>query len=881
MTATIMMPKYLADYQPPHFLVETIDLRFVLHPTQTRVYSRLTIKRNPAVLAFNILTLMGEELVLHSVAVNGVLLSDADYQCNNEQLLLTIEQNSAVIEIETEINPQANSRLEGLYLSDGVFCTQCEAEGFRRITYFSDRPDVMATYSVRIEAPIALASVLLSNGNLVAQGEMIEMGWHYAQWQDPHPKPCYLFALVAGELVCQQKLFLTAEGRNVSLEVYVKQHHAARCEHALVSLEKAMQWDEQRFGRYYDLDRYMIVAVDDFNMGAMENKGLNVFNARFVLADPQTATDVDYTNIDSVIAHEYFHNWTGNRVTCRNWFQLTLKEGLTVFRDQLYTEETLLGKVKRIEDVRGLRSIQFAEDASPLQHPIQPASYIEMNNFYTATVYEKGAEVVRIYQTLLGKDGFRKGMDLYFERHDGQAVTVHEFRLAMSDANGVDLSQMHAWYTQSGTPRLEVIQQWSSETGELVLRFEQSLHNAVSFQPLLIPISLAVFNKKGERQSCVLSSGKGQWGESDGVLWLDSAQGSFSFSGLLQEPKLSLLRDFSAPVILTSQRTLADWLWQAQYDDDLFNRWEGWQQAWLSIILSGVADLRAEKQFETPDHLSPVLRAMLTDVELDAGWLAEVLRLPSFDYCAQQLDVLWVDELLAVMTRLRSWLGRSFRDDFLAIADRYEGEVSFAFSAHAMGHRALHNLLFSYLAQAQDTVAFEWAINQVRLGESMTSVQAALTLLVHHNAPQAEEGLSLFYERWQQVSLVLDKWFSLQATNPLASAEYIDALCHHNNFIWTNPNRVRSVLSSLGRANPTAFHQADGAGYRLLVQRVAEIDSLNHQVASRVLQAFNPWRKLPTQRRLLAKAALESLSMIERLSRDVREVLINLLENDD
>ncbi len=880
-TAPPLTAKHLVDYQPPHFLIESVGLRFVLDPTQTRIYSQLNIKRNPEAVVSDVLTLMGEDLMLRSVRVNGVVLSSADYLLTDAQLSLTIHQDSVLVEIETEMNPQANSRLEGLYLSDSVFCTQCEAEGFRRITYFSDRPDVMSIYSVRIESPVSLAPVLLSNGNLVEQGEMEQTGWHYAQWQDPHPKPCYLFALVAGELVCQQRPFMTAEGRQVSLEVYVKQHHATRCEHALLSLEKSMRWDEQRFGRCYDLDRYMIVAVDDFNMGAMENKGLNVFNARFVLADPQTATDVDYTNIDSVIAHEYFHNWTGNRVTCRNWFQLTLKEGLTVFRDQLYTEETLLGKVKRIEDVRSLRSIQFAEDASPLQHPIQPASYVEMNNFYTATVYEKGAEVVRIYQTLLGKDGFRKGMDLYFERHDGQAVTVHEFRQAMQDANDIDLSQMHAWYTQSGTPRLEVSHQWLPETGELMIHFKQSLPHASDFQPLLIPIALAIFNTQGERQSCVLVSGKGRWNDSEGVLWLASEEAVFSFSAVKAAPKLSLLRDFSAPVVLTSQRTLADWLWQAQYDDDLFNRWEGWQQAWLSIILAGVSDLQAGKAFKPPVHLLPLLTEMLNNNALDAGWLAEALRLPSFDYCAQQLDVLHVDELLRVMNALRAWLGQSLQHESLLIANRYTTEASFVFSAQAMGHRALRNLLFSYLAQAQNVFVFEWAIEQIRLSDSMTNVQSALTLLVHNQAPQVTEGLALFYGRWQDNHLVLDKWFSLQATSPLATAAQVDALCHHKSFIWTNPNRVRSVLGSLGRANPSAFHQADGEGYRLLAKRVAEIDAINHQVASRVLQAFNAWRKLPAARREMARAALESLAKIERLSRDVREVLTNLLGSND
>lgn len=870
-----MQRKYLSDYQPSPFLIDRVDLRVRLSPIATQVYSVLHIRANHGDEA-QVLTLHGEDLTLVMVKVNGQVLSDSHYVLTEEALMFTVPGVEAIVEIETQVNPRANSRLEGLYLSDGVFCTQCEAEGFRRITYYLDRPDVMAVYTTRIESPVSLAPVLLSNGNLVDAGSL-EDGWHYAVWHDPFPKPSYLFALVAGDLVCQQRPFVTAEGKAVSLEVYVKQHHASRCEHALVSLENAMRWDEQTFGRCYDLDRYMIVAVDDFNMGAMENKGLNVFNARFVLADPQTATDTDYINIDAVIAHEYFHNWTGNRVTCRDWFQLTLKEGLTVYRDQLYTEQTLLGKVKRIEDVRGLRSIQFAEDASPLRHPIQPASYVEMNNFYTATVYEKGAEVVRIYESLLGSDGFRKGMDLYFERHDGQAVRVEEFRNAMGDANGVDLSQMHAWYTQAGTPTLSISSEWNAQTQTLQLNVKQSLLDADHFQPLLIPLSMAIFNEAGHRQSARLQQGQGNWQGSEGMLWLTQAEATLVFTHVNEAPRLSLLRNFSAPVVLQMERTLDDWLWQAAYDDDLFNRWEAWQQVWVSLILSGQQALVQGQHMSLPTKLLPIIEAMLLNDELPAAWLAEALRLPSFDYLAQQVNPLSPLLLLDAMQHLKQWLARELQTVIWQVLDvRLAGIQQFAFSAEVIANRSWCHLLLSYLAAIGDERAFTWAYEQVILANNMTNSQTALTLLVHHQAPQAQDALDAFYQRWQEVGLVLDKWFSVQAGNPKASIEALESLCLHERFIRTTPNRVRSVLGVLGRANPRVFHQADGAGYRLLVNQVAEIDAINPQIAARLIQAFNAWQKLMPTQRELAGAALAELSARVHLSKDLREVLGNL-----
>lgn len=870
-----LQPKFLADYQPSSFLIERLELNFCLHGTATQVESKLYIRANHENDG-QLLSLQGEDLSLLSVKLNGELLSSHQYTLTDESLQFFVMGKEAVVEIQTEINPQANSRLEGLYLSDGVFCTQCEAEGFRRITYYLDRPDVMSVFTTRIESDRSLAPVLLSNGNLIESGDL-DNDRHYAVWHDPFPKPSYLFALVAGDLVCQQRPFVTAEGKDVSLEIYVKQHHASRCQHALSSLANAMRWDEQTFGRCYDLDRYMIVAVDDFNMGAMENKGLNVFNARFVLADPQTATDTDYINIDAVIAHEYFHNWTGNRITCRDWFQLTLKEGLTVYRDQLYTEQTLLGKVKRIEDVRTLRSIQFAEDASPLRHPIQPASYVEMNNFYTATVYEKGAEVVRIYESLLGKAGFRKGMDLYFERHDGKAVRVQEFRQAMADANGVDLSQMHAWYVQAGTPHVEVKHLWDEQSQTLSLTFKQSLPHTEDFQPLLIPMSMAIFTESGTRQAVKLVQGQGRWQESEGLLWLSQAEEKVVFSQVAESPRLSLLRNFSAPIILQRELSLEDWLWLATHDDDLFNRWEAWQQVWVKVILSGVQSMQQGQAMSLPEQILPVLRSMMLNQALPVDWLAETLRLPSFDYLTQQLEVLSPNLLLASIDCLKNWLANELADSmWQVIASRLPAIEAFEYAADVIANRSWCHVLMGYLAYKHDERVFEWAYQQVIQANNMTNSQFALSLLVHHAAAQATDALALFYQRWYGVSLVLDKWFSVQASNPKAEVSDIMNLCLHEHFVRTTPNRVRSVLGVFGRANPRVFHQADGSGYRLLATQIAEIDAINPQVAARLVQAFSMWKRLDAAHRQGASDALTQLVGQKHLSKDLREVLSHL-----
>lgn len=871
-----MMQKHLlSDYQPLTYLIDQVKLSFYLSAEATLVHSELQIT-NLADTAQTI-ALNGEALMLLAVSLNGQALGASEYQVSDMALSLLLPLGQSVLSMTTQINPKANTALEGLYLSDGVYCTQCEAEGFRRITYFPDRPDMMTVYQVRIEADAEQVPVLLSNGNCIESGTLAD-GKHFAVWQDPHPKPSYLFALVAGNLVCQSQTFTTDEGREVSLEVYVKAHHQHRCQHALDSLANAMRWDEETFGLSYDLDRYMIVAVDDFNMGAMENKGLNVFNAKFVLADPATATDADYTNVDSVIAHEYFHNWTGNRVTCRNWFQLTLKEGLTVFRDQCYTEDTLLGAVKRIEDVRLLRSAQFSEDSGPLRHPIMPDSYVEMNNFYTATVYEKGAEVVRLYQTLLSKEGFRKGMDLYFSRHDGQAVTVHEFRNAMADANGVDLAQMHHWYTQAGTPVVKV--DWSYQDQTLRIRLTQSLPHLTpaEFTPLLIPVDMAIFTESGQRQTAKLAQGEGRWQGSEGSLWLGDTEAEFVLTDVMQPPKISWLRHFSAPVILQLAPTLEDYLWQAMYDDDLFNRWEACQQAWVLILKNGVLALRDGQDYEPPSAMKDLYQRLLNDDQLPKAWLVEAVKLPSFDYLAQQLDTLWVEEWLAVIRQTKAWLGEVLTADWWRVIERSALESVYRFNAQAMADRALHQQALAYLAEGKDERAWAVAYEQVQAGDNMTLVQSALTLLVHTNAPQAESALALFYDRWKDLPLVVDKWFSIQAGSPQLTAQQVDALSTHPAFVWTNPNRVRSVYGVMGRANAKVFHQADGQGYALVAKRIVEIDAINPQLSARLLQAFSSWRKYPETYQQMAKTELEAIRKVDTLSKDAGEVLGYLLE---
>ena len=889
--------KWLKDYQPPVFEVMDLKLRFELAPTSTVVTNSLCCQlANGQVLSDMLLD--GECLTLVSIRLNDQLLASSSYTVTDTQLIIhqaTLAQAVAPyqLDIVTEINPQANTALEGLYLSSGRFCTQCEAEGFRKITYFFDRPDVLTTYQTTVIADKAKYPTLLANGNLVSQMDLGD-GRHQAVWVDPHKKPCYLFALVAGEFGCLTDHYTTAEGREVLLEIYTEPRHLAKCRHAMASLIASMSWDEQRFGLSYDLDRYMIVAVDDFNMGAMENKGLNVFNSKFVLADADSATDIDFEGVEAVIAHEYFHNWTGNRVTCRDWFQLTLKEGLTVFRDQEFTADMLSAPVKRIEDVRRLRSHQFAEDAGPMAHPIQPQSYIEMNNFYTLTVYEKGAEVVRLYQTLLGRDGFRKGMDLYFQRHDGQAVTVDDFRLAMADANGRDLTQMQAWYQQEGTPKVAVKITYQSEQQACLLDFEQHNPKAPKADPLLIPIKLAAFDGQGQAWSlatcanddAALTQVAGEW-----VYLLTKATQTLRVEKAPSDLVWSLLRDFSAPVILDYAMTPADRLHLAKFDTDPFNRWEMVQQLLLADLISQVQQhephQQDSQQVRPAEAVVTVLKTLLTEAITDAtrsdvdwAWYGYALSLPDIGYLIEQFEPVPIATLLQVYPAYQRALG-------VALADLWQQTYhtqtallpeNYHYNAQAIGRRLLKNRALQAWLASGDAAAVTAAQAQYQRQAHMTDVSASLQGLMQWHEAESEPLMQDFYQRWADQPLVLDKWFAWQAGyGQVQGLSGVQRLLEHSAFSWTNPNRVRSVLGSFARLNLALFHHTDGAGYKWLADQVLRLDAINPQVAARMVVPLIQWRRYQPQQQAQMRQVLQDLHT-KIASKDVFEIVSKALE---
>lgn len=876
-------PKYLKDYQAPQFAIEQVFLTFDLDEQRTRVTNRMQMRRCGE---SKRLTLMGEGLSLLNVKLQGRLLTAQEYQLSETELSLDVQQDTFELEIETQLNPADNTFLEGLYCSGGNFCTQCEAEGFRRMTYFLDRPDVLSIYTTKVIADKARYPVLLANGNNIEQGDM-ELGRHYAVWHDPYPKPSYLFALVAGDLSCMQDEYVTAEGRHVALQIYTDAHHIPRCRHAMDSLKQAMSWDEQRFGRCYDLDIYMIVAVDDFNMGAMENKGLNIFNSKYVLADSATATDVDFEGVEAVIAHEYFHNWTGNRITCRDWFQLTLKEGLTVFRDQAFTSDRLSAAVKRIEDVRRLRSVQFAEDAGPMRHPIQPQSYIEMNNFYTMTVYEKGAEVVRLYHTLLGEEGFRRGMDLYFERHDGQAVTVEDFRNAMADANQVDLAQMQAWYTQAGTPRLKVRYQYSERDQALTIHCEQSLPGQDDFEPFLIPLKLGLLDPEGQpialQDTQIEPVAMPCQGDSV-VLWMREAQQSFRVMQLPSPPQVSMLRDFSAPVILDDDEDGARQLFLAKYDTNAFNRWEAVQRLALADLKFNVAQ-PINEPYQLSAEYTDVFQRLLEHAQdqhadTDLALLAYALMRPDINYLIEQYAQLDIDSVLLRHQQLQQTLADKFAPQLQAIyVQQHRPDQTYEYERSQIAARLLKNFCLDYLLACQKDSFAHLAVAQYQAQSNMTDVMAALKAMMPYSDGDVQPCLDDFYQRWQGESLVIDKWFALQAaTSPDQGLGRVKALVEHADFCYTNPNRVRSVVGVFGRMNLQALHQADGQGYQWLAQQVARLDQTNPQVAARMITPLTQWKKYDAQRQDLMLAQLKWLES-QVTSKDAYEILSKTLES--
>ena len=866
---------YLKDYTVPDYLIHSVDLNFDLAEDNTRVVSRLTLSRNPASQTGDAaLILAGENLGLISVVLNDEnQLTDQHYLQTPDSLIIheVPQHRIFVLTIENTINPKANTALEGLYLSNGMLCTQCEAEGFRKITYFLDRPDVMAQFTTTLVGDKDRYPVLLSNGNKIAQGDLAD-NRHWVTWEDPFNKPCYLFALVAGQLDCIEDSFTTQSGRNISLQIFVEKHDLDKCAHAMQSLKNAMLWDEQVYGREYDLDLYMIVAVGHFNMGAMENKGLNVFNTKFVLARPDTATDSDYEHIEGVIAHEYFHNWTGNRITCRDWFQLSLKEGFTVFRDQEFTGDRTSKAVKRIEDVINLRTRQFAEDAGPLAHPIRPNAYIEINNFYTLTVYEKGAEVVRMIHTLLGAEGFRKGSDLYFERHDGQAVTCDDFVKAMEAANAVDLSQFRRWYEQAGTPVLTVQQAYNPEAQTLTLTLNQhcpSTPGQAVKEPLHIPVTVGLINKDGSIAPCKLQHGT----TDEVILQLTQAGQSFTFEDLKEQPVVSLLRGFSAPVKLVMARSLEELAFLLSHDRDTFNRWEAGQQLAGQIIAGLIADVQNNRTLQLNPIIIAAFKQVIEQSWDDLSYFSLLLSLPSETYLAEQMQVVDVEAIHTAREFVLLTLAEQLQAPFKALYLENHREESGLFDAGAIGRRRIKNTCLAYLGRLGQADSQQWSQQQFDTAKNMTDQIAALAVVVNGSHPAKQQCLADFYQQWQDEALVIDKWFALQASshNPDTFAN-VQVLMQHPAFDLKNPNRVRALIGAFSQANPLHFHAANGQGYQFLADQIIALNTLNPQVASRMLSALTSWRRYDPGRQALIKAQLERIMTTEAVSKDVYEV---------
>ncbi|QCU90504.1 aminopeptidase N [Thiomicrorhabdus sediminis] len=871
MTTQSPVEHFLSDYQPLSFAIDDVFLTFELQPTATLVSNKMQMR---ALQAATQLWLDGEQLELLSVELDG---EDITASCEVSEAGMSVPtagKKEFVLLIRTRISPQDNTALEGLYRSSGNYCTQCEAEGFRKITYFFDRPDCLSLFTTKIIADKSANAVLLSNGNLIDSGDL-DGNRHFAVWQDPFKKPCYLFALVAGDLACHQDRFIAADGREIDLRIYVEPKNIDKCEHAMQSLIRSMQWDEQRFGLVYDLDIYMIVAVDDFNMGAMENKGLNVFNSKFVLAKPDTATDVDYEGIEAVIAHEYFHNWTGNRVTCRDWFQLTLKEGLTVFRDQEFTADMLSPAVKRIEDVKALRNNQFPEDAGPMSHPIQPQSYIEMNNFYTMTVYEKGAEVVRLYHTLLGEQGFRQGMDLYFQRHDGDAVTVQDFRNAMADANHVDLSQMHNWYIQSGTPVVSVESHYNASEQTLTLNFRQRLNTGnEDFKPLLIPVRLALFDHSG--QALVLKSKDPQLKlyadqNHEGLFEFNKPQQSLTFTEVSAQPLVSLFRGFSAPVIVEFDQSNQELALLAQCDTDSFVCWESIQTLALREIKRLVDSYAEKTNWMVSEAFTNAFSALVKDEKMDKALKALALSLPDLTYIGEQYEVINPDAIYHARKFLQQQLAQQNIEQWLKLYSELNQSTEYRYHKDDIAQRKLKTVCLQYLTQLDDYI--ELAEAQFDHADNMTDALASLQCLSHTDTAARKRALGDFYDKWQDDTLVLDKWFALQAaSHHIHALEHVKQLVEHKDFVYTNPNRVRSVLGVFGRLNLLGLHRADGKGYQFLAEQVIKLDALNPQVAARMVGPFTHWQRYDGQRQQMMKQALEMILAQESLSKDVYEI---------
>ncbi|ELJ8822000.1 aminopeptidase N [Vibrio parahaemolyticus] len=860
--------KYRKDYQAPSHTITDIDLTFDLYDNDTIVtaLSKVVQKGESTTLELD-----GEGLELRSVKVNGE--DWAHHEVKEASLVLSDLPAEFELEIITKIDPEANTALEGLYKSGGAFCTQCEAEGFRRITYYLDRPDVLAKYTTKVIADKATYPYLLSNGNRIAQGEA-ENGRHWVQWQDPHPKPAYLFALVAGDFDVLRDKYTTMSGRNVDLEIFVDKGNLDRAGHAMTSLINSMKWDEERFGLEYDLDIYMIVAVDFFNMGAMENKGLNIFNSKFVLANDQTATDRDYLGIEAVIGHEYFHNWTGNRVTCRDWFQLSLKEGLTVFRDQEFSSDLGSRAVNRIDNVRIIRGPQFAEDASPMSHPIRPDKVIEMNNFYTLTVYEKGSEVIRMYHTLLGEEGFQKGMKLYFERHDGTAATCEDFVSAMEDATGVDLKQFRLWYSQSGTPTLRVNSEYNAEAKTYALTVEQfteATQDQAEKQALHIPFDIELYDSKGQVIPLIIN------GESvHNVLDIKQDKQTFVFENVAEQPVPSLLREFSAPVKLEYDYSDAELIFLMKHATNDFARWDASQMLLAKYIRQNVNNVQTGSEVQLSEDLIDAFRGVLLDENLEPAFIAQVFSLPSINEITGWYKQIDVDAVDAVLNSITVSLSAALEDELSATYHTLK-QAEYTIGHAAIGKRALRNQCLQFLAHTDKGNTLVKA--QYEAANNMTDTIAAMSAANSAQLECREELMADYSDKWKHDGLVMDKWFALQGTNPAEDAlEKVKATMNHEAFSLKNPNRTRSLIGSFLAANPVRFHDKSGSGYQFAGEILRQLNDSNPQVASRMIDPLLKFRKYDEARQAMIRAELEKLKAMDNLAKDLFEKVTKALD---
>jgi aminopeptidase N len=876
-------PVRLKDYRPPDWLVDTVDLDVALDPTKTRVRSTLVIRPNPKGLPEAPLVLDGDELTLVSVALDNVALAPDAFVATPDSLTITHPpQRTFRLTIETLLDPSANTRLMGLYRSRGTYCTQCEAEGFRRITYFPDRPDVMAIYTTRIEAEKTEAPVLLANGNMVGCGDVAGTSRHFAVWHDPFAKPSYLFALVGGTLGCVEDSFRTMSGREVALKIFVEPGKEERCAYAMDSLKRAMRWDEEVFGREYDLDVFMIVAVSDFNMGAMENKGLNIFNDRYVLATSDTATDADFAHVEAVIAHEYFHNWTGNRITCRDWFQLCLKEGLTVFRDQEFSSDQRSRPVKRIADVRLLRAHQFVEDAGPLAHPVRPPVYNEINNFYTATVYEKGAEIVRMLKALLGDAGFRRGMDLYFERHDGQAATVEDFITCFADAIGTDLDQFMRWYEQPGTPELTVNGHYDAAARTYQLEVTQVVPPSAGYPtkyPVVVPLVLGLVGADGQDVPLKMAEGPVE----RGVVVIKEAAQRLTFVDIPSRSVPSLNRGFTAPIKVASNATAEDLQFLAANDSDPFNRWEALQVLATTLLVEGVSSVRAGEEMRIDNGFIAALQAVLQHQRLEPAFMAQAIVIPTEADIARDIgrDV-DPDAIFTARSALRRAIGQQLGTDLEATYRRMIDHGPYRPDAASAGRRALKNACLDLLVSTREAQAIRLVQTQYERADNMSDRMAALATLSLHESKERHACLEDFYRRYESDPLIIDKWFTLQASIPEpATLDRVRALTTHPSFSFANPNRIRALIGAFAQANPTQFNRIDGAGYQFVTQTVLQLDARNPQVAARLLSAFKSWRALEPSRRAEAEAALRQVAHVTTLSSDVKDIVQRSLATEE